>query len=321
MTHYPQDKVRLQWIDALRAFAILLVVYGHHASTPVFSAFLNPVKMPLFFALSGYLFHIKAGGDKAFFKRTLRSLIIPWLSLTIIPLLLAIPFKGMDYIMNSIIKVLTGKQFWFMPCFIIANIFFYYIIKLTRNRQLPIVLCIFAISVIGYVLRRKHILDLCMINLAMMVQFYYLIGHLYKKYEKHLQDYFKQTGIVLLLCYLAIGVFFFPESKTDVHNAFFHNLPICTLMTTIGVTGLFMLSSTISNYPKWLLMVEMNSLVIYMFDTYLEIPVTLFYHFNDQLYIGTFFATVIYTAYSSTMSIIIAKFINKFFPWATGHRG
>ena len=82
-----------------------------------------------------------------------------------------------------------------------------------------------------------------------------------------------------------------------------------------------MLSSTISNYPKWLLMVGMNSLVIYMFDTYLEIPVTLFYHFNDQLYIVTFFATVIYTAYSSTMSIIIAKFINKFFPWATGHRG
>jgi hypothetical protein len=183
------------------------------------------------------------------------------------------------------------------------------------------VLCIFAISVIGYVLRRKHILDLCMINLAMMVQFYYLIGHLYKKYEKHLQDYFKQTGIVLLLCYLAIGVFFFPESKTDVHNAFFNNLPICILMTTMGVTGLFMLSSTISNYPKWLLMVGMNSLVIYMFDTYLEIPVALFYHFNDRLYIVTFFATVIYTAYSSTMSIIIAKFINKFFPWATGHRG
>ena len=321
MTHHPQDKVRLQWIDALRAFAILLVVFGHHASTPVFSAFFNPVKMPLFFALSGYLFHIKAGGDKAFFKRTLRSLIIPWLSLTIIPLLVAIPITGMDYIMDSIINVVTGAMFWFMPCFIIEKIIFYYIIKLTRNRQLPIVLCILAFSAIGYILRRKHILDLCMINMAMMVQFYFLIGHLYKKYEKRLQGYFKQTGIVLLLCYIAIGVIFFPESKTDVHNAFFHNLPICTLMTTIGVTGLFMLSSTISNYPKWLLTVGINSLVIYMFDTYLEIPVTLFYHFNDQLYIITFFATIIYTAYSSTMSIIMAKFINKFFPWATGHRG
>ncbi|MBO4659038.1 MAG: acyltransferase family protein [Prevotella sp.] len=321
MTQQPQEKARLQWIDALRALAILLVVYGHHANTSFFSAFLNPVKMPLFFALSGYLFYIKPGGDKAFFKRTLYSLIIPWLCLGVVPLLFGIPFKGINHIMNSIIELLTGKELWFMPCFIIAQIIFYYTVKLSKNRVLPIVTCFMAYSAIGYVLRRNHILDIFMVNLAMMVQFYFLIGYLYRKYGKLLSGRLKYAGIVLMLCYIVLGIVFYPESRTDVHNALFRNLPVCTLMTTIGVVGLFMLSSTISNYPKWLLAVGKNSLVIYMLDKYMGIPIAFFYHFNDQLYIITFLATIIYLAYTSTMSIMIAKVLNKYIPWATGHRG
>ena len=74
-------KIRLEWIDVLRALAILLVVYGHRITYlkndvdgfwfyEAYSVFLNPIKMPLFFALSGYLFRIRQGGDIAFFKKT-----------------------------------------------------------------------------------------------------------------------------------------------------------------------------------------------------------------------------------------------------------
>ena len=53
----PSD--RLMSIDALRGLAMLLVVFGHSTKGLYpFYVFTSPVKMPLFFALSGYLMNV-----------------------------------------------------------------------------------------------------------------------------------------------------------------------------------------------------------------------------------------------------------------------
>ena len=63
---------RIKWIDSLKGFAILLVVFAHVAeryykfdlapsATPVFQTVFNVIysfHMPLFFIISGYLFQL-----------------------------------------------------------------------------------------------------------------------------------------------------------------------------------------------------------------------------------------------------------------------
>ena len=61
------NATRLAWIDVLRALAIILVVFGHQVGGEiVFFLFTSPVKMPLFFAISGYVFSMRGGNDVLF---------------------------------------------------------------------------------------------------------------------------------------------------------------------------------------------------------------------------------------------------------------
>ena len=54
---------RKGWVDALRGLAILLVMYGHCVDNMVgYFVFTSPVKMPLFFAITGYVFKLNEGG-------------------------------------------------------------------------------------------------------------------------------------------------------------------------------------------------------------------------------------------------------------------
>ena len=84
------EKARKNWLDAARALAMLFVIFGHvgnelfansitadAAYFPVLSV-INPVKVPLFFAVSGYLFSDKNDNAKRFFGKMLTGRLIPY---------------------------------------------------------------------------------------------------------------------------------------------------------------------------------------------------------------------------------------------------
>ena len=48
---------REEWIDMLRGFGMLLVIIGHSRCPDVLEKFIYGFHMPLFFVLSGFLFH------------------------------------------------------------------------------------------------------------------------------------------------------------------------------------------------------------------------------------------------------------------------
>jgi len=60
-------KRRQPWLDFLRGFAMLLVIWGHIAKTErMFYVFTGPFKMPLFFAITGYVFNDGGGNGSDF---------------------------------------------------------------------------------------------------------------------------------------------------------------------------------------------------------------------------------------------------------------
>ena len=61
---------RIDWLDALKAIALIFVVFGHILlEGSEYFVVTSPVKIPLFFAVSGYLFSIKKGEFKPFILR------------------------------------------------------------------------------------------------------------------------------------------------------------------------------------------------------------------------------------------------------------
>ena len=65
-------KPRKNWIDGLRGLAMLFVLYGHLAGgwTEYF-VFSSAIKIPLFFAITGYVFKVRSGRSLEFIKNLL----------------------------------------------------------------------------------------------------------------------------------------------------------------------------------------------------------------------------------------------------------
>ena len=315
-----ESSQRKAWIDALRAMAILMVLYGHHAGCATFSAFANPVKMPLFFALSGYLFKIKPGGDLTFFKNLFSGIVVPWLFLGVLPIALSFPVNGMEHAMSSLIRVLTGKELWFMPCFMVSETIFYYLLKWSKGKTtLLMSFCIIA-SLLGHVLKYNKIFDFFLVNIAFTVQMYFMFGHVFRKYESLIKPKAAKVGIVLIIAYFLVGIVLFPLSRMDVHYAHYRFMPVGLFMSFVGLSALFMLAPRLSSYPKWVSIVGRNTLVIYMLERYAIMPAELLFDFHHNPYWMIYLATLLFMVWACMMSIAISWILHRYAPWVTGGR-
>lgn len=311
---------RKAWIDALRAMAILMVLYGHHAGCATFSAFFNPVKMPLFFALSGYLFKIKPGGDFAFFKNLFSGIVVPWLCLGVLPIALSFPINGMEHAKSSLIRVLTGKELWFMPCFMVSETIFYYFLKWSKGKTILLIsFCIIA-SLLGHVLKYNDMLDFFTVNIALTVQMYFMFGHFFRKYESLIMPKATKVGLVLIITYFLVGIVLFPLSGMDVHNARYRFLPLGLFMAFVGLSALFIWAPRLSSYPKWVSIVGRNTLVIYMLERYAIMPAELLFDFKHNPYWMVSLATLLFMVWACLMSIAISWILHRYAPWVTGGR-
>ena len=72
---------RIDWIDTAKGYGMLCVIIGH-LGTPGISAFVYTFHMPLFFFLSGFLFHHQKK-IVPFILRKTKSLVIPYFCLAI----------------------------------------------------------------------------------------------------------------------------------------------------------------------------------------------------------------------------------------------
>ena len=74
------SRPRLAWLDGIKALAITLVIIGHFAGSGVYpyATYSSPVKVMLFFAVSGFTFNAqRAEKPLAFLKNKAYRLLIP----------------------------------------------------------------------------------------------------------------------------------------------------------------------------------------------------------------------------------------------------
>jgi len=139
---------RLEYIDVLRGFAVILVIVGHCAP-PTLDTYIFSFHMPLFFFISGVLFAFKERQDNflIFLKKKFLRLIVPYFAFEAINLLISFIvsrfYSGVTVSFPSaILQILTALpafvngysgvagRLWFFPCLFFAEIVFYFIYAL-----------------------------------------------------------------------------------------------------------------------------------------------------------------------------------------------
>ena len=126
---------RIDWIDVAKGYGIIGVIIGH-ISTPVITVWIYTFHIPLFFFLSGYLFHPKSSFLE-FCKRKVRSLLVPYLFLSIPVILNEYWFNygnsgSLLDLVNEFFKAIVQVRYtplWFISSLFCVNIIFYFVIK------------------------------------------------------------------------------------------------------------------------------------------------------------------------------------------------
>lgn len=113
---------RIEWIDALRGFGILLVVIGHLKPAAPLERYIYSVHMFLFFSISGYLFH-EEKDICHFVKKKCQRLLIPYSFWTLLASIQAL-LSG-EGIKNAVKVFLMygGTIGWNRPLWFLAVLF------------------------------------------------------------------------------------------------------------------------------------------------------------------------------------------------------
>ena len=315
---------RYDWVDALRTFALILVIYGH--LVPDFSSFFvftNPIKIPLFFAISGFLFN-QERTLKDFVITIFTRLIVPWLLLSLIPALVLSPFRGIDYLKEYCIKVFSGEIAWYMPCCIIAESIWFVIIKVTRQHNMSVMLSAL-LFIIGVFLCKYNIANWLMINRAFQCVLFMAIGSLYKKYANtKLGAVLNGKRIILPIgLYILLGIIFivwFPGVNLDIHRSLYYSYSITLVMIALGICIVFELSSRCSGlYPKLLLKIGRYTLPIYLLHTWILAIVRMVFK-RIGIASDNYFVALIITTIVCGVTYIFSVALGKYVPFMIGKK-
>ncbi|MDB4612772.1 acyltransferase family protein [Flavobacteriaceae bacterium] len=295
---------KVNWIDSLKGFAIILVVLGHIASP--FSRLIYSFHMPIFFIASGFFLNptneLKSELIKSF-KRLFNPFFI-YLALGFIVEFLkrfyldreqlkfddftgALIYMDYDRLLGTYAFVL-----WFLPALFIGRTLVYLILKYSRFFLIEIALTSIAF-LIGYNFNFPLAIDDGLISAP-----YIFIGYYFYKNKGILAN--KTTMIILLIPLLLISLLYgFPE--LNISTKYFESILINLIWTCALSFLLFILFSNLKINLKALEYLGINSLIIFLIHPYTN---------NIAYYAASNYLLQLFISLS--MLVLITYFLNNF---------
>lgn len=312
---------RKPWIDALRALAIIMVVLGHQVRGEyIYFLFTSPVKMPLFFAISGYVFNMREGNSCLFCEKWFYRIIIPWFGLALIVYLPNL--LSFDVLFRYLYNLISGKMLWFMPCFAISEIIFFYIQKYAK-KELPIILCTLGCTVLGFLANANNMLNFAMINRALIVQSFFLIGYLFKQHQDEFKKIEWKYILSLFVLYLSscwVGKMLFLNARIDVHTNHYYNIPFCFYLIFLGVFVLFIAASKSNFSSRLMSIIGKNTLIIYIWHKYI---INILVYCMSMLHLtiaNLWLFAIVKTIWAVAIAVLCGMFLNRYFPELIGKK-
>ena len=336
-------KKRNHFLDFTKAFAIILVVFGHCIQLGsgenylkeglffdnIIFKYIYSFHMPLFMLISGYFFAYGINKEaKDIFINKFKSLIVPILTWAILALVIFIAVKCLknDFSIISTIKhyiAYSLHSLWFLWAVFWCSLIVIIINKIFKDKTLIYVL-IFAVSFLtpdGYNL-----------HLYKFMFPYFIIGYFYKKYncqEKlskiYNSNYFICTSgaiFFILLYYFERESYIYVSKHTILNKDIINQLSIDLYRYFIGFIGsIFTLSLLIKIYNiikkqiifkenNFILTIGKNTMGIYIISDFINTYIL--NRVNSFITYPNFFIIGIESVLVILISILIIKFIQRY---------
>ncbi len=218
-----KERLRIEYIDALKGFAIFCVVWGHSLQylkkghdfyhNPIFE-FIYSYHMPLFFMVSGFFFRssLKLQLSDFLSKKTLQLLVpcIVWAiifsALRIVLGALKGTWPGIDYLLIELKDIINPNSwFWFLKELFVSYVICYASLRLFKNNFWACTVSILAVLIVPYFTAQRFLLPVFWFGI-------FLKDH-YKSYVQHRTTILIATGLIFLVC------LFFWDGKYTMYEA------------------------------------------------------------------------------------------------------
>ena len=275
MGNTKSTKKREEWIDLLRALAMFLVILGHVYENNTFYQFINPIKMPLFYFLSGFFIGLNKD-FKTFIQGLIYRLVIPWIVFSLFP------FYAIRYVVSgnwdkalSYTKgFLLGQSHWFITSFIITNILCYVLYHALKKNEVLTLIAGLVCFFLGIMLRDVEVLNIWTMDTALTGVLFAMAGKCFFIHKDQIMDgYINKllTFILSLIVYgalVTVSLIYYPGQTMDFHKTLYYNPVICLIMIFTGITCCIYISSRLKSNKLTQLISVMgqNTLVVYLLN-------------------------------------------------------
>ncbi|MBQ6019301.1 MAG: acyltransferase family protein [Clostridia bacterium] len=254
-------KKRHDWLDAIKALAISLVIFGHLSESGLYpyAVYSSTIKLPLFFAASGFVFSVKKTNNaKQFFYNIIVRLIIPYFCISVSICALDIPLAVIydkyepSFIVDNLRSIVTGQTLWFVPVLFCCETIMFFLVRLFKKNDVAILLVSVIFIVSGYFFQTKTKIPWNP-NVTVIAFPIFALGYFIRKYIIDLPQKKK-------LAVAAVG------------GAVYLILPELMHALTGKWYYLNMLDSVYINYPVNMFQIYGGTLAIFIFASYMTFP-------------------------------------------------
>lgn len=331
-------KTRKNWIDWMRAFGMLLIVWGHTFPTDV-TPFIYSFNVPLFFIVSGFLFKQEASFG-TMLKKNWHSLILPYLLLCLIKDFSHFikHYDDFNELILTPLGILSGfhtffdapaaKNLWFVYTLILLKVIF----QLVGNKNINFIVTLLLSFVGIYICHIYNYHPMWAVTNTFLALPFFMLGYLIssKNYTTILDNvvaYVKSKNNVLIgviFVLLIILQFFVSRYNGDAWmfcGEFGNNIVLFFILAIIGTFAIFLISAMLDNIRyKFVSLISVGSLVILEFHRDLYHPIG---KLLKQYYTGVVDEALLTLAGSIIVVLAfvpITMLLQKIFPIILGKR-
>lgn len=333
---------RIEYIDMLKGFAMVLVILGHMTYTPrELKILLYIFHIPLFFFLSGFTFSIKKYNNfLEFFIKKFKTIVIPYFLLNIAVFL----FRAIILQPESILKIdILGFvksliiadrlhiyfQLWFLTSLFLSELVSYFIVKYSDN-WLKWTLSFGILIILSFAGKLLYMNDFYLIwsfDTVPYATIFLLSGYIIKlninKLEKLLRfRYF--LPITVATIFIGIINYKLSEVRVDLYYQDTGYLPLFFVAAYLGIWSSFIFFKNI-NTIYYIEYIGKNTLVYYAFHSpivlyILDIIFEQLINKYNGIFVNNYITTLCYLPLALIFCEIFSKTINNSFPILLGRK-
>ncbi|WP_299670256.1 acyltransferase family protein [uncultured Polaribacter sp.] len=331
MKNKPLDNKRISWIDQVKGFGIILVVYGHNF--PAIENYIYSFHMPLFFMLAG-MFHPKKTGFNIIRKRA-KQILVPYFLWSLL-LFIFWYFIGRKFGESSLLDLSPVKNFigiffsqgdteymnwgipmWFLPCLFLTFLIFYFLLKF-RNTLIKIVVLLISI-LIGFMLPKYF--NTCFFwsfDVSLVALSFYALGFYGKK--KLLQKNHQKEYLILFLVFIFhLILSFLAFQKVDMYRSIYGNEFFFLLNSFCGILFWILLFKKFNRF-SFLSFLGRNTIPILALQirSITFIKAVLFFLIGIEIFDFNEFEKIVLVLFQLIIMYPIILLVNKYAPIFNG---